>query len=42
MGEAARDKTSQFGVRNVVPRIVEVYEDALRDRSSKKSGAATA
>ena len=32
MGEAARERARQFGVRNVVPRIVEVYEDALRDR----------
>jgi glycosyltransferase involved in cell wall biosynthesis len=33
MGEAAREATLQFGVRNVVPRIIEVYEDALRSRS---------
>jgi glycosyltransferase involved in cell wall biosynthesis len=33
MGEAARARTLQFGVRNVVPRIVEVYDDALRSRS---------
>jgi glycosyltransferase involved in cell wall biosynthesis len=33
MGEAGREATFQFGVRKVVPRIVEVYEDALRSRS---------
>ena len=32
MGEASRARTRQFGVRNVVPGIVEVYEDALRGR----------
>lgn len=35
MGEAARARARQFSVRHVVPRIVEVYEDALRDRSKK-------
>ncbi|MGD0703697.1 MAG: glycosyltransferase family 4 protein [Trebonia sp.] len=38
MGEASRARTRQYGVRNVVPGIVEVYEDALRGRL-KKSGA---
>lgn len=38
MGAASRARTRQFGVRNVVPGIVEVYEDALRGRS-RKSGA---
>jgi glycosyltransferase involved in cell wall biosynthesis len=32
MGEAARAQARRFGVRNAVPRIVEVYEDALSDR----------
>jgi hypothetical protein len=32
MGAAAKGRTSQFGVRKVVPQIVEVYEDALRSR----------
>ena len=32
MGEASSARTRQCGVRNVVPGIVEVYEDALRDR----------
>ena len=31
MGEASRARTRHCGVRNVVPGIVEVYEDALRD-----------
>jgi glycosyltransferase involved in cell wall biosynthesis len=35
MGEASRARTRQFGVRNVVPGIVEVYEDALRGRLKK-------
>jgi glycosyltransferase involved in cell wall biosynthesis len=38
MGEANRARTREFGVRNVVPGIVEVYEDALRGRL-RKSGA---
>jgi glycosyltransferase involved in cell wall biosynthesis len=38
MGEASRARTRPFGVRNVVPGIVEVYEDALRGRL-QKSGA---
>jgi glycosyltransferase involved in cell wall biosynthesis len=33
LGEAAAERARLFGARNVVPRIVEVYEDALRDRS---------
>ena len=33
MGEASRARTLQIGLRNVVPGIVEVYEDALRSRS---------
>lgn len=32
MGEAAKARSRQFGARGVVPRIVEVYEDALRAR----------
>jgi len=32
MGEASRARTRQIGARNVVPGIVEVYEDALRGR----------
>jgi glycosyltransferase involved in cell wall biosynthesis len=32
MGEAGRERARAFGVRNAVPRIVEVYEDALRSR----------
>jgi glycosyltransferase involved in cell wall biosynthesis len=32
MAEASRARTRQFGARNVVPGIVEVYEDALRGR----------
>jgi glycosyltransferase involved in cell wall biosynthesis len=35
MGEESRARTRQFGVRNVVPGIVEVYEDALRGRLKK-------
>lgn len=32
MKEASKVQTRLFGARTVVPRIVEVYEDALRDR----------
>jgi glycosyltransferase involved in cell wall biosynthesis len=32
MGEASTARTRQVGVRNVVPGIVKVYEDALRGR----------
>jgi glycosyltransferase involved in cell wall biosynthesis len=32
MGEAAKAQARLFGVRNAVPRIVAVYEDALSDR----------
>jgi glycosyltransferase involved in cell wall biosynthesis len=32
MGEAARERTRQFGVRTVVPHIVAAYEDALQSR----------
>src|SRR5579863_2339749 len=35
MGEAAAERTSRFGARTVVPRIIEVYEDALRSRQSE-------
>jgi glycosyltransferase involved in cell wall biosynthesis len=37
MGEASRARTRQFGVRNVVPGIVEVYKDALRGRLKKSA-----
>jgi glycosyltransferase involved in cell wall biosynthesis len=34
MAKAGRERTRQFGVRNVVPGIVAVYEDAVRARKS--------
>jgi glycosyltransferase involved in cell wall biosynthesis len=37
MGAEAMARTSVWGVRHVVPRIVEVYEGALRDRSARKA-----
>ena len=41
MADAASERARQFGVRNAVPRIVDVYEDALRDRQqrSERRGA---
>lgn len=35
MGEAAKVAARNFGARNAVPRIVETYEDALRDRQGR-------
>lgn len=32
MGAAASERSRQFGARNAVPRIVEIYEDAVRGR----------
>ena len=41
MADAASERAREFGVRNAVPRIVDVYEDALRDRQqrSERRGA---
>jgi len=35
LGEAAAERTSRLGARTVVPRIIEVYEDALRSRQGE-------
>jgi glycosyltransferase involved in cell wall biosynthesis len=38
MGEAGRVRARQFEARAVAPRILEVFEDALRSRHDMRSG----
>jgi len=35
MADAASERARQFGARNAVPRVVDVYEDALRVRRQR-------